>query len=136
MIDPIPVHTKWYETTIVEADIPRIYHVPSGDWKNISNSSYHVRETIKNVNTPDPHAIKIKAIRGTLPNNPRINGFVLVGKDLESTFTIIEGNHRFAAAVSKIIPGGNVVISQKSYLGLNPCMNTYKWNFETWNPTI
>ncbi len=53
----------------------------------------------------------------------------MIGKDNESVFTIIEGNHRFTAVYIKSLDKKeDKIFSDIAYLGLSPQINNYPFH--------
>lgn len=130
IINSIPENTIWYEIEINSKDVNRIYHLPHPSWHEITNGTYRVEDGIKNIGAQNNQTVKIKEIITSLPENSRVNDLILIGSSLESAFTIIEGNHRFAAMVHKNGIDSKKWISELSYLGISQSMKESVFHIE------
>ena len=131
MIDPIPGNTVWYKIQIDKTDLERIFHIPSADWWDISNNTYHVSETIKNIDSNKNHAGQIREIITTLGEREINDDLILVASNPASKFTVIEGNHRFSAMVYKtVIEDSRPIVAKNAMIGISPDMKNYAFHIE------
>ncbi len=136
MIDLLLINANWYKVKVCLEDIERIYQCRSSEWDKFSNGTFRVSETVKNV-FPDskidvPRADKIKEIYKGLDNQPKVNGLILIGTNIDSNLTIIEGCHRFTAVYKKVKDGSNdQLIADYAFVGVNPEMINYPFFYKT-----
>ena len=131
MVDPLPKDTEWYVTDLKKGDIKRIYIVPSSDWLSLTSNSYSILEAVKNIDSNLDHASKIREIKTNLNEGSLSKNLILVASSPESPFTIIEGNHRAVALLSKAIDSKIEPIVEKIFLGISPEMKSYIWHIES-----
>jgi hypothetical protein len=131
-IDELPTDTKWYSAELENKDYPRIHLIACDDWLPISCNTYKLEHAVPNINSPFPHAKYAKAIYETLPNAGLDTKLIMVGSNLESPVTIIEGNHR-AIAFTKFSSEnpGSPELLKEIYIGLSPGMKDYVWHIES-----
>lgn len=115
ILEEIPFDTSWYEIDIMQSDIYRIYHIPHFSWNIISNGTYHILETVKNINFHNEHGCKIASIVSTLNDKTKINNLILGGSSQSSKLTVFEGNHRLTSMMYKLGKMTNEIISTKYY---------------------
>jgi hypothetical protein len=131
-IDELPTDTKWYSAELENKDYPRIHLIACDDWLPISGNSLELEAAVTNMDKSFPHTGYARKIYSALPN-PKINTkLIMVGSDLASLITVIEGNHRAAAfeKYSSQNPGTPKLLKE-IYLGLSLGMKDYLWHIES-----
>ena len=100
----LPKDTLWYEAEIDADDLRRIRVFPRAYWRKISNGSFLLSEIVKRIRDAsvakrDPALSKIQLLRYRLQRDSVNSAVLLIGVDEEQPLTILEGNHRLAAAM-------------------------------------
>jgi O-antigen/teichoic acid export membrane protein len=101
----LPADTEWYEAEIQEPDLRLIRVFPRAQWRKVAQGTFAIQEVVERVQNRqmaagDPFAEKIAAIRNRLAHMDAIPAsVVLIGLIPSEPLTIIDGNHRFVAAV-------------------------------------
>lgn len=132
MIDPIPSDTQWYVIDFNKEDLNRTFIVPSDDWFPMTNNSYRILEAIKNVGGNLNHADRVRKIMDSVVGENVSKNLILVASSPESPFTVIEGNHRVVAFVSKALNNSETdIIIEEIFLGISPQMKGYIWHIES-----
>ena len=131
----LPADTKWYEVTLTEADLPKVRVFPRAQWRGIARGTFDLpvvadRIRARQETAVDPFSRKIASICNCLVEEEcRPASILLIGIDEKEPLTIIDGNHRFVAAV---LSGR---MHQLRFLcGLSPKMRSccwYKTNLRT-----
>lgn len=124
----LPSDTEWYEVEVKEANLDQIQVFPRAQWRRVARGNFVITDVVGRLEArqdadSNPFLAKIAAIRGRLRQEDSIAGsVVLIGLNESSPFTILDGNHRFTAAVLE----GR--IHQLRFLcGLSPRMTQCCW---------
>jgi O-antigen/teichoic acid export membrane protein len=101
----LPNDTEWYEVEVKEANLDQVQVFPRAQWRRIARGNYVITDVVERLEArqdaaDNPFLAKIAAIRLRLQQEESIPGsVVLIGLNESAPFTILDGNHRFAAAV-------------------------------------
>ena len=100
----VPRDTVWHEAVIDAEDLRRIRVFPRAHWRKISDGSFLLSEIVKRIRDSaiartDPAFSKIQLLRYRLQRDSVNSAVLLIGVDEEQPLTILEGNHRLAAAM-------------------------------------
>ncbi len=124
----LPPETEWYEAEIRESDLEHVRVFPRAQWLRFARGRFaitEVTELMRRRQPPngDPFLEKIASIRTRLTKEDRIPGSVLlIGISESAPMTIIDGNHRFVAAVLE-----GRVQHLRFLCGLSPRMTRCCW---------
>ena len=126
----LPKDTLWYEAEIDSEDLKRIRVFPRAHWRKISNGSFLLSEIVKRIRDSaigknDPAFSKIQLLRYRLQRDSVSSAVLLIGVDEEQPFTILEGNHRLAAAM--LVSPRLVQTGFRILCGLSPRMYESCW---------
>lgn len=127
----LPKDTQWYEVEIDEEDLNRIRVFPRAHWRKISNGSFLLSEIVKRIRSAAPsgrsHSAfsKIHSLRYRLLRDPIDSAVLLIGVDQTQPLTILEGNHRLAAAM--LVSPHLVHKGFRVLCGLSPNMRQSCW---------
>ena len=101
----LPRGTEWYEVQILMSNLDKIRVFPRAQWTRISRGNFaitKVAERIKRVqkDIEDPFVGKISDLREYLAEATLDTGSViLIGQNELGPLTVLDGNHRFVAAI-------------------------------------
>jgi O-antigen/teichoic acid export membrane protein len=127
----LPHDTAWWEVELTEDTLVRIRAFPRKQWRRFANGSFYLTEMIdkirKNIQSPEPSQfnLKMRSVVEDLGENAVPDSVLLIGVDDRSPLTIIEGNHRMAAAM--MLSPDDVHLRFRFYCGLSPNMNQCCW---------
>ena len=127
----LPKDTVWWEVELQKSDIARVRAFPRKQWRSFASSSFYLTEMIegirKKVETrePSPFILKMRAVVQDLGDNIVPDSVLLIGLDERGPLTIIEGNHRMAAAL--MLAPDTVHERFRFYCGLSPNMAQCCW---------
>lgn len=127
----LPKDTVWWEVELQKSDIARVRAFPRKQWRSFASSSFYLTEMIegirKKVETrePSPFILKMRAVVQDLDDNIVPDSVLLIGLDERGPLTIIEGNHRMAAAL--MLAPDTVHQRFRFYCGLSPNMAQCCW---------
>lgn len=126
----LPKDIVWYEAEIDADDLRRIRVFPRAYWRKISNGSFLLSEIVKRIRDSsvakrDPALSKIQLLRYRLQRDSVNSAVLLIGVDEDQPLTILEGNHRFAAAM--LVSPRLVQTGFRVLCGLSPRMYESCW---------
>jgi O-antigen/teichoic acid export membrane protein len=127
----LPPDTQWWEMELQRADIERLRFFPRAQWRKLSRGRFYVNEIVERMRQPGVNLDqgfrrKLQAVSKQLREGAAgSTSILLIGEDESSPLTIIEGNHRVAAALL-VSPG---VLPQRFRVlcGLSPRMSECCW---------
>jgi hypothetical protein len=128
----LPPDTQWFEVKLGPDDLDKIHVFPRAQWSKISNGSYCLGDVVRRIRERnyrdggDRVIAKIQQMRYRLQIDPHSTSTVLlIGKDAESSVTILEGNHRLSAAM---LVGPEVASTRfRVFCGFSPRMTESCW---------
>lgn len=101
----LPPDTKWFEVEMTAEDLARIRFFPRAHWRRVANGSFYLREVVERIRLKlDSSAQgeffdKLRLLSYSLQNDAVNRTVLLIGADPEAPLTILDGNHRMAAAM-------------------------------------
>lgn len=127
----LPDDTKWYEVQLQPGDLQRIRVFPRAQWRRFSNGTFRLDTVVDFIrNMPqgsrlDPVVAKIQLLRYRLQREKLDTPVLFIGVDEHSPLTILEGNHRIAAAY--LLDPDRVQEMYRVLCGFSPRMNESCW---------
>jgi O-antigen/teichoic acid export membrane protein len=127
----LPEDTVWWEVEFKEDTLARIRAFPRKQWRKFANGSFYLTGMIekirKNIQSRDlsQFNLKMRAVLEDLNENVVPDSVLLIGVDEQSPLTIIEGNHRMAAAM--MLSPDDVHRRFRFYCGLSANMTQCCW---------
>ena len=102
----LPSDTQWWEVELETADIDRMRFFPRANWRKISRGRFDVNEIVQRIRESgnkklDRHFVSKLETTGCelQQRDERVGSILLIAENETSPLTIIEGNHRVAAAL-------------------------------------
>jgi O-antigen/teichoic acid export membrane protein len=100
----LPEDTRWFEVELTARDLARIRVFPRAQWRRIAQGSFYLTDVVARIRaefgsrSEDEFLDKIRRL-SSLVGEKEVNPTVLlIGVDEHSPLTILDGNHRIAAA--------------------------------------
>ncbi len=127
----LPKDTVWWEVELQKSDIARVRAFPRKQWRSFASSSFYLTEMIEGIRKkvesrePSPFILKMRAVVQDLDDDIVPDSVLLIGLDERGPLTIIEGNHRMAAAL--MLAPDTVHQRFRFYCGLSPNMAQCCW---------
>ena len=127
----LPVDTKWYEVQLESTDLRRIRVFPRAQWRRFSNGTFQLDAVVDHIrripedSRIDPVVAKIRLLRYRLQREKIDTPVLFIGMDENSPLTILEGNHRIAAAY--LLDPDKVQETYRVLCGFSPHMNESCW---------
>lgn len=100
----LPEDTDWWEIELRPEDMYQIRVFPRSQWRKVADESYYLPDIIQRLQakvTSDPNnsfSRKLRAVSDELRRGGARSSILMIGIDENNPLTIIEGNHRMAAA--------------------------------------
>ncbi len=101
----LPANTKWFEVELTPDDLARIRFFPRAQWRRLAQGSFFLTDMVERIRTKleqpssDRFLGKLRLLSYSVQEdliNPTV---LLIGVDRNSPLTILDGNHRMAAAL-------------------------------------
>jgi polysaccharide biosynthesis protein len=132
----LPAATEWWEIELTPRDLARLRSFPRNEWRRFTGGGFYLTEMVRRAEAglargqQSQFLHKLKAIASDLRGSDVPDVVLLIGTDEQHPLTIIEGNHRMAAAMMTMPESAHRRF--RFYCGLSPNMGTCCW-YET-NP--
>jgi O-antigen/teichoic acid export membrane protein len=127
----LPEDTQWFQVKLNGKDLERIRFFPRAQWRRVAEGSFYLTDMIECLRMKwqeSPHDEFFQKLRRI--SDPVRQGSVnptvlLIGVDERSPLTILDGNHRMAAAMLAQPPAA--LDSLQFICGLSPSMTRCCW---------
>lgn len=127
----LPLDTQWFKVELSRQDLERIRFFPRAQWRRMAAGSFYLTEMVDSLRekwrqSPDDdffrklHRMTTSVQEGTV--SPTV---LLIGIDAQSPLTILDGNHRMAAAILSQPPAD--LDTFQFICGLSPAMVRCCW---------
>lgn len=127
----LPEQTKWFEVQLSQDDLTRLRFFPRAQWRRVAEGSFYLTDVIECLrikwqeSPQDEFFQKLRRL-STPVREGRVNPTVLlIGLDAQSPLTILDGNHRIAAAMLSQPPAA--LNTFHFICGLSPEMTRCCW---------
>ena len=124
----IPEDTEWYEAELRPSDLNMVQVFPRAQWRRIARGRFVITDVVERMRAghkapSDAFTEKIASMRSRFRENGAIPpSVVLIGLNEGGPLTIIDGNHRFVAAVME-----GKLNKLRFLCGLSPNMTRCCW---------
>jgi hypothetical protein len=128
----LPADTEWWEIELTSRDLARLRLFPRNEWRRFAGGGFSLTEMMGRIGAElaggqqSRFLTKLGAIGSDLRTNDVPDAVLLIGIDEHHPLTIIEGNHRMAAAMLTIPESAHRRF--RFYCGLSPNMNLCCWH--------
>ena len=101
----LPADTKWFEVELKAGDLERIRFFPRAQWRRVAQGNFHLLDVVERIRVKleegvnDDFFRKLRLLSDSLPDNLLNPTVLLIGVDETGPLTILDGNHRMAAAM-------------------------------------
>jgi O-antigen/teichoic acid export membrane protein len=101
----LPADTKWFAVGITINDIGRIRFFPRAQWRRVAKGSFYLPEILEQLrlaiesSAGDQFFDKLRRLSTSIRGGPVNPTVLLIGVDDTGPLTILDGNHRMAAAM-------------------------------------
>ena len=128
----LPADTEWWEIELTVHDLARLRSFPRNEWRRFAGGGFYLTEMIGRIQAElargeqSRFLKKLGAIATDLRGADVPDAVLLIGIDEHHPLTIIEGNHRMAAAMLTMPESAHRRF--RFYCGLSPNMNSCCWH--------
>jgi O-antigen/teichoic acid export membrane protein len=127
----LPDDTQWFEVRLTSEDLTRIRFFPRAQWRRVAEGSFYITDVVtclrqKWQESPDDEFFcKLRRISHPVQEGLVSRTVLLIGVDAHSPLTILDGNHRMAAAMLAQPPAA--LETFRFICGLSPAMTRCCW---------
>jgi O-antigen/teichoic acid export membrane protein len=127
----LPDDTEWFKVELTRQDLERIRFFPRAQWRKVAEGSFYLTEMVNSLrekwqeNPEDEFFRKLRRITPSVQEGLASPTVLLIGIDAESPLTILDGNHRMAAAMLSQPPAD--LETFQFLCGLSPLMTRCCW---------
>lgn len=127
----LPDNTAWFKVALTGDDLERIRFFPRAQWRRVAEGSFYLTDMVECLRSkwqesPDDEFFqKLRRLSGPVREG-RVNPTVLlIGVDAQGPLTLLDGNHRMAAAM--LAQPSAAIESFNFICGLSPRMTRCCW---------
>jgi O-antigen/teichoic acid export membrane protein len=101
----LPADTKWFEVELKYDDMERIRFFPRAQWRRVADGSFYMKDVVERMrprmeeSRDDEFFRKLRLLSHSVEENLTNPTVLLIGVDNTGPLTILDGNHRMAAAM-------------------------------------
>lgn len=128
----LPKNTSWWEVSLQPSDVEQLRAFPRKQWRKVAQGDFNLVRIVENIRTKVQSddrgwfTQKMRSMAADLQGKEVVpSSVLLIGIDENSPLTIIEGNHRMAAAMLSSPVGVNKKF--RYYCGFSPDMTKCCW---------
>lgn len=127
----LPDDTQWFEVQLTIEDLARVRFFPRAQWRRVAEGSFYITDVVRCLrekwqDAPDDEFFgKLRRISSPVQEGQVSRTVLLIGVDRRSPLTILDGNHRMAAAMLAQRP--SVLENFRFICGLSPAMTRCCW---------
>ncbi|MGA8441457.1 MAG: oligosaccharide flippase family protein [Candidatus Sulfotelmatobacter sp.] len=136
----LPADTKWFEVEVTAKDLDRIRFFPRAQWRRAAGGSFYMQDVVERLRlklaetNDDEFFRKLRRLSSSVEEklvNPTV---LLIGINNRGPLTILDGNHRMAAALlSQSVP----VLNRFRFIcGFSPDMAKCCWYYTNVNTLL
>lgn len=136
----LPEDTKWFEVELRTTDLERIRFFPRAQWRRVADGSFYLKDVVERMRPKleecrdDAFFRKIRLLSSSVEENLINPTVLLIGVNNTGPLTILDGNHRMAAALlSQPIPPLNRF---RFICGFSPEMTRCCWYYTNVNTLL
>jgi hypothetical protein len=128
----LPADTEWWEIELTSGQLAGLRSFPRNEWRRFAGGGFYLTEMVGRIEAElalgqqSQFLTKIWAIGSDLLGTQVPDAVLLIGIDEQHPLTIIEGNHRMAAAMVTMPESAHRRF--RFFCGLSPNMNTCCWH--------
>ncbi|HUC29276.1 MAG TPA: oligosaccharide flippase family protein [Candidatus Acidoferrum sp.] len=101
----LPANTQWFAVELGAGDLARVRFFPRAQWRRAARGSFFVPQVVDRIRTESRTScdreffVKLRHLRDAAHDGSINPSVLLIGVDPTSPLTILDGNHRVAAAM-------------------------------------
>jgi O-antigen/teichoic acid export membrane protein len=127
----LPPDTMWFEVELRPQDLDRIRFFPRAQWRRIAQGSFYLTDVVERIrarlesSSHDDFFGKLRILSSSVQENLVNPAVLLIGVNETGPLTILDGNHRMAAAM--LGPTGPALTRFRFICGFSPQMTRCCW---------
>jgi O-antigen/teichoic acid export membrane protein len=127
----LPADTQWFEVALTADDLARIRFFPRAQWRRVAQGSFYATDVVERIRTRlessyhDEFFGKLRSLSSSVQENLINPTVLLIGVDNTGPLTILDGNHRMAAAM--LGPSPSALTRLRFICGFSPQMTRCCW---------
>jgi len=127
----LPENTQWFQVKLIPNDLARVRFFPRAQWRRVAADSFYLSDMIEALRLKLPESAedeffrKLERLTNSVQENIVNPTVLLIGIDDQSPLTILDGNHRIAAAMLAQPPAA--MDKFQFICGLSPDMTRCCW---------
>jgi len=127
----LPADTQWFEVELRAEDLDRIRFFPRAQWRRVAQGSFYLTDVVERIRKQidssghDEFFVKLRSLSSSVQENLINPTVLLIGVDNTGPLTILDGNHRMAAAMLGTSP--TVLTRLRFICGFSPEMTRCCW---------
>src|SRR5215467_14458643 len=127
----LPDDTQWFKIEVTRQDLERIRFFPRAQWRRMAEGSFYLTEMVDSLRekwqqSPDDDLFrKLDRMTTSVQNGTVSPTVLLIGINTQSPLTILDGNHRMAAAMLSQPPAD--LETFQFICGFSPSMTRCCW---------
>ncbi len=136
----LPADTKWFEVELSAKDLDRIRFFPRAQWRRAADGSFYMKDVVERLRlklaetSDDEFFRKLRLLSSSVEENLVNPTVLLIGINNRGPLTILDGNHRMAAALlSQPVPALNRF---RFICGFSPEMAKCCWYYTNVNTLL
>jgi hypothetical protein len=102
----LPSDTKWFEVKLTAKELDRVRFFPRAQWRRVAEGSFYLQDVIERLrvklaedSADDQFYSKLRFLTDSVGADVLNPTVLLIGVDGKGPLTILDGNHRMAAAL-------------------------------------
>ena len=136
----LPADTRWCEVELTAADLDRVRFFPRAQWRRIAAGSFYLTDVVERIRLKleapfhDDFLGKLRSLSSSVEENLINPTVLLIGVDNTGPLTILDGNHRMAAAM--LGSSGSALSRLRFICGFSPEMTRCCWYYTNVNTLL
>lgn len=133
----LPTNTRWFEVELTLEDISRIRFFPRAHWRRVADGSFYLSDVVKQIRQRLDNAAqgeffdKLRLLSYSVQDDIVNRTVIFIGADPRAPLTILDGNHRMAAAM---LGAPQSALGRFRFIcGLSPDMTRCCWYYTNVN---
>ena len=136
----LPANTKWFQLELTTEDLARIRFFPRAQWRRVAQGNFRLAAVVERIriqlqeSSDDDFFSKVRYLSDSLRENLVNPTVLLIGVDDKGPLTILDGNHRMAAAM--LAPSPSTLSRFRFICGFSPQMTRCCWYYTNVNTLL
>ncbi|MGA8540181.1 MAG: hypothetical protein WB566_11830, partial [Terriglobales bacterium] len=143
----LPADTKWFEVELAPEDLARIRFFPRAQWRKVANGSFDLVDVVTRIRLKLEKSAqgqffdKLRLLSYSVQEDVVNRTVLLIGVNETAPLTILDGNHRMAAALlgQSASAGSRSALTWRRFrfiCGLSPQMIRCCWYYTNFNSLL